>query len=277
MDIPLDSHASTIRVRYETSPLNMSRYGYAVGILRYVIMLGEGEFDIQIRDDGVEVWVTQMGNYMNMNTAWVNRSTGTVAITDPFDSKRWVSALKKEGLRPTHLLYTHTHRDHVEGYSEMIKLIPEIEVWGHSDANLSGLLAYAVFKKVNFTDEWINAPNTTIEWSVGGINLSVTHSPGHAPGHVTIHGHGVYHAGDLLFTAHSGRVDLPGSDPAAQWNSVLYARDLLRNLPKNWRLIPGHRYDWIDGTTPDWVSIEDALEYNYSLNSPVLNSLNGSD
>ena len=277
MDTPLDSHASTIRVRYETSPLNMSRYAYAAGILRYVIMLGEGEFDIQIRDDGVEVWVTQMGNYMNMNTAWVNRSTGTVAITDPFDSKRWVSALKKEGLRPTHLLYTHTHRDHVEGYADMIELIPEIEVWGHSDANLSGLLAYAVFKKVNFTDEWINAPNTTIEWSVGGINLSVTHSPGHAPGHVTIHGHGVYHAGDLLFTAHSGRVDLPGSDPAAQWNSVLYARDLLRNLPKNWRLIPGHRYDWIDGTTPDWVSIEDALEYNYSLNSPVLNSLNGSD
>ncbi|MBT6559911.1 MAG: MBL fold metallo-hydrolase [Euryarchaeota archaeon] len=275
MDTPLDSHASTIRVRYETSPLNMSRYAYPAGILRYVIMLGEGEFDIQIRDDGVEVWVTQMGNYMNMNTAWVNRSTGTVAITDPFDSKRWVSALKKEGLRPTHLLYTHTHRDHVEGYADMIELIPEIEVWGHSDANLSGLLAYAVFKKVDFTNEWNNGPNTTIEWSVGGISLSVTHSPGHAPGHVTIHGHGVYHAGDLLFTAHSGRVDLPGSDPGAQWDSVLYARNLLRNLPRNWRLIPGHRYDWIDGTTPDWVSIEDALEHNYSLNSPVLNSLGG--
>jgi len=275
MDTPLDSHASTIRVRYETSPLNMSRYAYPAGILRYVIMLGEGEFDIQIRDDGVEVWVTQMGNYMNMNTAWVNRSTGTVAITDPFDSKRWVSALKKEGLRPTHLLYTHTHRDHVEGYADMIELIPEIEVWGHSDANLSGLLAYAVFKKVDFTNEWNNGPNTTIEWSVGGISLSVTHSPGHAPGHVTIHGHGVYHAGDLLFTAHSGRVDLPGSDPGAQWDSVLYARNLLRNLPRNWRLIPGHRYDWIDGTTPDWVSIEDALENNYSLNSPVLNSLGG--
>ena len=275
MDIPLDSHASTIRVRYETSPLNMIRHGYAVGVLRYVIMLGEGEFDIQTRDDGVEVWVTQMGNYMNMNTAWIDRSTGTVAITDPFDSKRWVSALKEEGLRPTHLLYTHTHRDHVEGYADMIELIPEIEVWGHNDANLSGLLAYVVFKKVNFTNEWSNDPNTTVKWSVGKISLSITHSPGHAPGHVTIHGHGVYHAGDLLFTAHSGRVDLPGSDPAAQWNSVLYARNLLRNLPPNWRLIPGHRYDWIDGTTPDWVSVGDALEYNYSLNSPVLHSLGG--
>jgi glyoxylase-like metal-dependent hydrolase (beta-lactamase superfamily II) len=216
-----------------------------------------------------------MGNYMNMNTAWVNRSTGTVAIVDPFDSKRWVEALESEGLRPTHLLYTHTHRDHVEGYADMIKLIPEIKVWGHREAGMSGLLAHAVFKNVDFTNIWNNDANTTVEWSEGGIKLGITHSPGHAPGHVTIHGHGVYHAGDLLFTAHSGRVDLPGSDPMAQWSSVLYARSLLRSLPKEWRLIPGHRYDWIDGTTPDWVSIEEALKHNFSLNSSVLESLGG--
>ena len=238
-------------------------------------MLGDGEFDIQESEDGIEVWVTQMGNYMNMNTAWINRTTGTVAIVDPFDSERWVSALKKEGLRPTHLLYTHTHRDHVEGYAKMISLVPEIQVWGHESASVSGLLSFAVFKKVNFTNKWDNEPNTTIQWSCGGINLGITHSPGHAPGHVTIHGHGVYHAGDLLFTAHSGRVDLPGSDPLAQWNSILYARKLLQNLPREWRLIPGHRYDWIDGTTPDWVSIEEVLKHNFSLNSPVLQQLEG--
>jgi len=275
MESALDSHASTYRVRYETSPLNVSRYAYAVGSVGYVIMLAEGEFDIHDNGDGVEVWITQMGNYMNMNTAWVNRSTGTVAIVDPFDSKRWVEALESEGLRPTHLLYTHTHRDHVEGYADMIKLIPEIKVWGHREAGMSGLLAHAVFKNVDFTNIWNNDANTTVEWSEGGIKLGITHSPGHAPGHVTIHGHGVYHAGDLLFTAHSGRVDLPGSDPMAQWSSVLYARSLLRSLPKEWRLIPGHRYDWIDGTTPDWVSIEEALKHNFSLNSSVLESLGG--
>lgn len=236
-------------------------------------MLGDGEFDIEKRDDGIEVWVTQMGDYMNMNTAWINRSTGTVAIVDPFDSERWVSALSSEGLRPTHLLYTHTHRDHVQGYTKMIQLVPEIEVWGHKEASVSGLLSFAVFKKVDFTNEWENPPNTTIEWDYGGIKLGVTHSPGHAPGHVTFHGHGVYHAGDLLFTAHSGRVDLPGSDPLSQWKSILYARKLLSSLPDEWRLVPGHRYDWIDGTTPDWVSVREALEHNFSLNSPILDQL----
>ena len=92
----------------------MSRYCYAVGSLACTIMLGDGEFDIRESKDGIEVWVTQMGNYMNMNTAWINRSTGIVAIVDPFDSERWVNALKQEGLRPTHLLYTHTHRDRGE-------------------------------------------------------------------------------------------------------------------------------------------------------------------
>tara|TARA_B100000900_G_scaffold2098_1_gene1836 strand:+ start:30504 stop:31223 length:720 start_codon:yes stop_codon:yes gene_type:complete len=236
-------------------------------------MLGDGEFNIQKTDDGIEVWVTKMGGYMNMNTAWIDRSEGIVAIVDPFDSVRWVSALKEEGLRPTHLLYTHTHRDHVEGYNEMIRIIPEIEVWGHADASVSGLLSFPVFKKVDFTYEWRNEPNTTVPWNCGRINLQITHSPGHAPGHVTIHGHGVYHAGDLLFTAHSGRVDLPGSDPSAQWESLRYARKLLLKLPKEWRLIPGHRYDWIDGTTPDWVSIDEALRYNFTLNSPILQQL----
>ena len=47
----------------------------------------------------------------------------------------------------------------------------------------------------------------------------------------------------------------------------------LIGLPSDWRLIPGHRYDWIDGTTPDWVSIEECLEHNYALNSPTLDAV----
>lgn len=233
-------------------------------------MLAEGEFDVTVADDGVEVWVTQMGGYMNMNTAFIDRAAGIVAIVDPFDSKRWVAALAEGGLSPTHLLYTHTHRDHTAGYSMMLNLVPDVEVWGHEEARVPSLLGHVVFKKVDFTHTWDSEPDTTVEWSAGSIRLGVTHSPGHAPGHVTFHGHGVYHAGDLLFTAHSGRVDLPGSDPGAQWRSVLYARDLLRGLPGDWRLIPGHRYEWIDGSTPDWVSLEQALAHNFSLNSPAL-------
>ena len=236
-------------------------------------MLEEGEFDKTVTRNGIEVWVTQMGDYMNMNTAFIDRRNGVVAIIDPFDSVRWAEELAREGLKPTHLLYTHTHRDHVVGYSSMIKLNPEVEVWGHEDARVPELVNHVVFERVDFTRTWKNSRNTSVEWDVGSISLIVTHSPGHAPGHVTIHGHGVYHAGDLLFTNGMGRVDLPGSNPGDQWSSIRHARSILESLPEDWRLIPGHRYGWIDGTTPDWVSIGDALSYNYALNDPLLDEL----
>ena len=44
----------------------------------------------------------QMGDYLNMNTAFVDKKNGIVAIVDPFDSERWVEGLAEEGLRPTH-------------------------------------------------------------------------------------------------------------------------------------------------------------------------------
>ena len=137
-------------------------------------MLADGEFDKQVGNDGVDVWVTQMGDYMNMNTAFIDRKNGIVAIVDPFDSERWIEGLAEEGLRPTHILYTHTHRDHVEGYSSMVSLVPNVEVWGHEEARVSrttsnqvfSLLGHAVFKNVDFTNTWKNDPDSSVEDAV---------------------------------------------------------------------------------------------------------------
>ena len=63
-------------------------------------MLGEGEFDKRVGKDGIEVWVTMMGPYLNMNTAFIDRSSGRVAIVDPFDASEWSSALSEEASAP---------------------------------------------------------------------------------------------------------------------------------------------------------------------------------
>ena len=168
-------------------------------------------------------------------------------------------------MTPTHLLYTHTHRDHAAGYPGMIERYPNLEVWGHEDARVPDFVEHIVFTEVDFTNSWFCEPGETIEWSAGSISLSITHSPGHAPGHVTIHGHGVYHAGDLLFVRSAGRVDLPGGDPRAQQRSLITAKKILSDLPADWRLIPGHRYDEYNGGIPDWISIGEVLKYNYFL------------
>ena len=230
-------------------------------------MLTDGEFHSSIWEDGIEVWVTQMGPLMNMNTAFIDRSNGVVAIIDPYDAEQWRKKLEKEGLEATHLLYTHTHRDHASGYPGMISIYPDLEVWGHEDARVPDLLGNVVFREVDFTNTWSSGPGESEQWSAGSINLQVIHSPGHAPGHVTIHGHGVYHAGDLLFVRSAGRVDLPGGDPSAQQKSLIKAKEVLSSLNSNWRLIPGHRYDSYGGKTPDWISVGEALVHNYFLSN----------
>jgi len=234
--------------------------------------LKEGEFHKSTIDPQVEIWVTQMGSWANMNTAFIDRENQVVAIVDPFDGKGWIAALSDENLVPTHILLTHTHRDHTPGVKAIRDAFPNVEVWGHEESVSPSLFGRIIFRRTDFTHVWNHAPNIIETWRCGSIELSVIHSPGHAPGHVTFHGHGVYVAGDLLFTMRSGRVDLPGSDPAAQWRSLAFAKSILQTLPSDWRLIPGHRYDWIDGSTPDWVTIEQALAHNLSLNAPNIES-----
>jgi glyoxylase-like metal-dependent hydrolase (beta-lactamase superfamily II) len=69
----------------------------------------------------------------------------------------------------------------------------------------------------------------------------------------------------LLFVRSAGRVDLPGGDPQAQQRSLIRAKEILSQLPADWRLIPGHRYDNFGGEIPDWISMGDALHHNYFL------------
>ncbi len=236
-------------------------------ILSRTMPLARGEFDRRSGDDGIETWVTQMGPYENMNIAFIDRTNDIVVLVDPFDGKGWLRELAASDLSPTHILLTHTHRDHTAGVAAIRRVHPKVEVLGHEESVAPTLLARIIFRRTDFTKVWDHPPDAMVEWRKGGISLQVTHSPGHAPGHVTYHGHGVYVAGDLLFTMRSGRVDLPGSDPTAQWRSLNHAKDILASLPQDWRLVPGHRYEWIDGTTPDWVSIGEALAHNRSLNA----------
>ena len=233
--------------------------------------LKEGEFHNQqsthMSKFGSLKWVPRP----TWDTAFIDRENQVVAIVDPFDGKGWIAALSDENLS-THILLTHTHRDHTPGVKAIRDAFPNVEVWGHGES-VSRAYSEGYFpKRTDFTHVWNHAPNIIGTWRCGSIELSVIHSPGHAPGHVTFHGHGVYVAGDLLFTMRSGRVDLPSSDPAAQWRSLAFAKSILQTLPSDWRLIPGHRYDWIDGSTPDWVTIEQALAHNLSLNAPNIES-----
>lgn len=219
--------------------------------------------------DPVEIWITPCGFFQNLNTALVDRDAGVVVLIDPFDGKMWLRKLAEEKLTPTHILLTHTHFDHTFGLKTIRKAFPGIQLLAHREAiefPRKSLKTKMIFGKVSEpTHQWTTKAHDEMNWSVGNMNWRISHSPGHAPGLITLRGHGVYISGDLLFTQLSGRCDLPGSDPVAQVRSLENARAVLQKLPPDQPFIPGHVYPWIDQSKTAWVTVAEVLENNQTL------------
>ena len=73
---------------------------------------------------------------------------------------------------------------------------------------------------------------------IGALEVSVIHTPGHAPGHVVFHlpGERALVGGDLIMMRSVGRTDLPGSSYAQLQASL---RKVMA-LPDETQVLPGH-------------------------------------
>src|SRR3989304_4854840 len=59
------------------------------------------------------------------------------------------------------------------------------------------------------------------EATVGGVKLTLLHTPGHTPGSLSFYGAGLLFSGDPLFRGSIGRADLPGGDYAQERSSIV--------------------------------------------------------
>lgn len=75
--------------------------------------------------------------------------------------------------------------------------------------------------------------------SVGGVDITLVHTPGHTPGSQCFLVEGRLVSGDTLFLEGCGRTDLPGSDSVAMYESLTTR---LAAVPDDTILYPGHRY-----------------------------------
>jgi hydroxyacylglutathione hydrolase len=81
-----------------------------------------------------------------------------------------------------------------------------------------------------------HAPGEVV--TVGDIDITLVHTPGHTPGSQCFSVAGRLVSGDTLFLEGCGRTDLPGSDPEKMYESLTK----LATLPDDTIVYPGHRY-----------------------------------
>lgn len=171
----------------------------------------------------------------------VDDDSGEAVFVDPgAEGERLVAALAAAGARLTEIWLTHAHFDHVGGVAALQRAWPSAAVRLHpADEPLYSRAGQAAAMYGLTVEEPppLGAPLADGDvLRVGGYSFSVMHTPGHAPGHVTIHGHGVAFVGDCLFRDSVGRTDLPLSDPQRLSASLLR----IAALPDDTRVLAGH-------------------------------------
>jgi len=169
-----------------------------------------------------------------------DEGAGKAVLVDPGDDgDRLLDAVERAGLSLDAIWLTHGHLDHIGGIAA-IKRRVDVPVYLHNDDVVMYRYApqaaamYGVPFELGPLPDRSFAEGDTV--SVGSLTFSVWHMPGHAPGHVVLHGHGVAFGGDVLFAGSVGRTDLPMSDGAA------FQRTLARmaTLPPETVVYPGH-------------------------------------
>ncbi len=170
----------------------------------------------------------------------VDEETTSAVLVDPGEEgSRLVAAVKEAGVRLQAIWVTHAHLDHVGGIAE-VKRHFDVPIFLHPDDLPLYRLADRQAAAYGLPFETPPLPDRVFSESeplvLGTLRFSVLHAPGHAPGHVVIHGHGVAFCGDCVFAGSIGRTDLPMSDARALARSL----ERIVELPAETALYPGH-------------------------------------
>lgn len=187
------------------------------------------------RDDPVAV---QM---VNLAYAVGDRQTGEALLVDPaYAVGDLLDVLAADAVTCVGVLATHYHPDHVGGdlagwqIQGIASLLERMQVPIHVQrAELPW-----VTRATGVGEEHLVAHDGGDVVRVGGVGIQLVHTPGHTPGSQCFLVEGRLVSGDTLFLQGCGRTDLPGSDPAAMYESL----DVLARLPDDTVVFPGHLY-----------------------------------
>ncbi len=163
------------------------------------------------------------------------------AVIDPGgDADHIFSVVQSLGLTIKYIINTHSHFDHAAGNKRMKELTGADIVIHPLDApHLERMAESAAL--FGFIVESSPKPDVFVEegdvLSIGEIELSVLHTPGHTPGSISLLEGSCVFVGDLIFQGSIGRTDFPGGDYNTLINSV---KTKIFTLDDDVVIYPGH-------------------------------------
>lgn len=197
---------------------------------------------------------------VNLVYAVGDRSTGEALLIDPaYAPSELVALLAADDMTAVGALATHYHPDHVGGemmgdhIQGITALLDEIDVPIHVQRDE---VAWVV-RRTGVDETALVAHDSADVVSVGAIDVTLIHTPGHTPGSQCFLVDGRLISGDTLFLEGCGRTDLPGGDPEEMYRTL---SQRLSQLSDDTILFPGHLY----APEPS-APLGEVRQYNYVL------------
>ncbi|HHT9130757.1 MAG TPA: MBL fold metallo-hydrolase, partial [Candidatus Brocadiaceae bacterium] len=155
-----------------------------------------------------------------------SENTKEVIVVDPVleQVNEYISLIKKEGLKLTHVLDTHTHADHISGAGALADQMGAVYVM-HQNSPVR-CVAFRV-------------PDG-FDCHLSDMPVKVMHTPGHTKDSMCLIFSDRILTGDTLFLddGGAGRTDLPGGDPGEHWESI----QKIMKLSDRLIVYPAHEY-----------------------------------
>ncbi len=188
-----------------------------------------------------------VGQMANLAYLLGSRSTGEVMIVDPaWQVGAMLDRAEADGMKVVGALATHYHQDHIGGEVFGLKIEGVAHLLSRNPVpiHVNEVEADGLKKITGASESDLVRRESGDEITLGQVRIRLIHTPGHTPGSqcfLVEDGTGPGHlvSGDTLFLGSCGRVDLPGSDPAAMYDSL---HTKLARLPDETLLFPGHLY-----------------------------------
>ena len=171
---------------------------------------------------------------LDTNCYIVWEADGQAVVIDPgAQAGRILDEADAAGVRVRAVLLTHVHFDHILAAREIMNatgaelLVPAGDEPALTSPARSLLAMFLPGCRYDLQADRLLADGDTV--TVGGLTLTVMHTPGHTPGSSC-------YIGDTLFAGGAGRTDFPGGDEAALRRSL----KRLAALEGDYRVFPGH-------------------------------------
>jgi glyoxylase-like metal-dependent hydrolase (beta-lactamase superfamily II) len=186
-------------------------------------------------------------NPFQENTYVVYNDKGEAFIIDPgnytsSENEELKNFISSKNLRPTRLLLTHAHIDHILGARfiyDTYKLLPEVnknDLYFIENMVRSGNTYGIPCEACPQPEKYINDGDKIM---LGEYRFDCIFTPGHSPGSISFYNeqNKILISGDVLFHGSIGRTDLPLGDHETLLSSI---RQKLFTLPPEVKVYSGH-------------------------------------